>query len=65
MKVRINDKEIETSASSVAQLAIELQLPERGVAIAIDNTMVARTDWTSTPITDGANIVIVKAFCGG
>lgn len=65
MKVKINDKEIETSASSVAQLAIELQLPERGVAIAIDNTMVARTDWTSTPITDGANIVIVKAFCGG
>ena len=65
MKVKINDKEIETSASSVAQLTIELQLPERGVAIAIDNTMVARTDWTSTPITDGANIVIVKAFCGG
>ena len=65
MKVKINDKEIETSASSVAQLAIELQLPEHGVAIAIDNTMVARTDWPSTPITDGANIVIVKAFCGG
>lgn len=65
MKVKINDKEIETSASSVAQLAIELQLPERGVAIAIDNTMVARTDWPSTPITDGVSIVIVKAFCGG
>ena len=65
MKVTINNKEKETNARNVAQLAAELQLPEKGVAVAIDNKLAARTEWDSTPITEAASIVIIKAFCGG
>lgn len=65
MKVTINNKETETNAQNVAQLAAELQLPEKGIAVAIDNKLAARTEWDSTPITEGASIVIIKAFCGG
>lgn len=65
MKVNINNKETETAARSVAELAEELQLPAKGVAVAIDNKLVARNDWSTTPVGEGDNIVIIKAFCGG
>ena len=64
MKVNINNKETETQALNVKQLAEELNLPAKGVAIAISNSMVPRNDWEQTPIAEGADIVI-KAFCGG
>ncbi len=65
MKVNINNKETETQALNVRHLAEELKLPATGVAVAISNVMVPRDEWDSTPITEGADIVIVKAFCGG
>lgn len=65
MKVNINNKETETQALNVKQLAEELNLPAKGVAIAISNSMVLRNDWEQTSITEGADIVIIKAFCGG
>ena len=65
MKVNINNKETETQAKTVKELANELNLPATGVAIAISNNMVSRDAWDTTPIIEGADIVIVKAFCGG
>ncbi len=65
MKVNINNKETETQALDVKQLAEEMNLPATGVAVAISNKMVPRDKWSSTPITEGADIVIIKAFCGG
>ena len=65
MKVTINNKETETQALNVKQLAEELNLPATGVAVAISNTMVPRDEWTRTQILEGADIVIIKAFCGG
>lgn len=65
MKVNINNKETETQALNVKQLAEELNLPAKGVAIAISNSMVPRNDWEQKPIAEGADIVIIKAFCGG
>lgn len=65
MKVNINNKETETHAANVQQLAKELQLPDTGVAIAVSNQMVPRAKWEETPVKEGASIVIVKAFCGG
>ncbi len=65
MKVTINNKETETQAHNVKQLADELMLPGTGVAVAISNKMVPRDEWERTPVTAGADIVIIKAFCGG
>ena len=62
MKVNINNKETETQALNVKQLAEELNLPAKGVAIAISNSMVPRNDWEQKPIAEGADIVIIKAF---
>ena len=65
MKVTINNKETETQAKTIMELAQELDLPAAGVAVAISNEMVPRDEWENTLITEGADIVIVKAFCGG
>ena len=37
MKVTINNKQHETQAVNLYELAAQLQLPQNGVAIAIDN----------------------------
>ena len=63
MKVTINNKETETQAKTIRELAQELDLPATGVAIS--NEMVPRDEWENTIIAEGADIVIVKAFCGG
>lgn len=65
MKLRINNKDTETAAQNVLALAQELSLPEKGVALAIDNKMVPRAQWADTPLAEGANVVIIKAACGG
>lgn len=65
MKITINNKETETQAKTVKELATELNLPATGVAVAISNVMVPRDEWSTQTITEGADIVIVKAFCGG
>ena len=56
MKVNINNKETETQALNVKQLAEELNLPAKGVAIAISNSMVPRDEWEQTSIAEGAEI---------
>lgn len=65
MKIQVNNKETETSALNVATLAEELALPERGVAIAVNNCMVPRDAWTEFGLHEGDQVVIIKAACGG
>lgn len=65
MNILINNKAVSTEAKNLAELALELTLPERGVAVALSNKMVPRTEWATTVLTEGANIVIIKAVCGG
>ena len=42
-----------------------MNLPEQGVAIAIDNKMIPRAEWSEQSLHEGENIVIIKAACGG
>lgn len=65
MNIKINNKETEVKATSLQELATEIALPEKGVAVAVNNRMVTRVDWNHTAINDGDNIVVIKAVCGG
>lgn len=65
MNIKINKKETEVKATSLQELATEISLPEKGVAVAVNNRMVTRADWNHTAINDGDNIVVIKAVCGG
>ena len=65
MTISINNKQHETQASTISELATQLQLPPKGVAIAIDNQLKPRGSWGDVAIQEGASITIIKAACGG
>ncbi|MBR2249401.1 MAG: sulfur carrier protein ThiS [Prevotella sp.] len=65
MEIAINGKKTETSARSIQELAEELSLPERGVAIAIAQRMIPHSEWAATTLQENDSIVIIKAACGG
>lgn len=65
MNVTVNNKTVETGASTLKELAIQLELPEKGVAIAVSNKMVPRSEWENFAITEGVSIIVIRASCGG
>lgn len=65
MNILINNNRVETAAHTVADLAAERSLPGAGVAVAVNNRMVPRTDWAATTLCENDSVVIIKAACGG
>lgn len=65
MKVKVNNKEVETQAHNLFQLSGQLQLPAKGVAMAVNQNMVPRTEWPDFELKEGMDIIIIKAVCGG
>lgn len=66
MKVRVNDKEVElTDASTLTQLTEQLELPSVGIAVAVNNKMIPRTEWNGFVLHESDNLIIIQAACGG
>lgn len=66
MKIFVNNKEVEiTRQSTITQLTRSLQLPDKGVAIAVNNKMTPKTEWDDYTLQENDHIVIIKAACGG
>ena len=65
--LRVNGRERELSASRVEELLHELGCPaeRQGVAVALNGTVVPRSEWPSRPLRDGDEIEIVGAVQGG
>lgn len=64
--LKINGEEHQYDATPT----IEQVITERGaaltnVAVAVGGKMVTRTEWQSTELHDGDNIIIIKASYGG
>ena len=66
MKVLVNNKETELAQeSSISDLATQLQLSSQGVAIAVNNRMIPRSEWPTHMLQANDSLVIIKAACGG
>ncbi len=65
MKLTINNQPVETKATTLLALTEELLLPATGVAVAVNNRMIPRTEWESHPLTEDLKIIVIKAACGG
>lgn len=65
MNVKVNNKPVETAASTLKELAEQLELPEKGVAVAVGSKMIPRDKWAECTIADGDNIIVIRASCGG
>ena len=65
MKLRVNNKEVETWATNLSLFSQEQNLPVTGIAIAVNNRMIPRTEWDTYTLNEDDNILIIKAVCGG
>ena len=65
MIVVVNEKQVEVDEQiTVAALLKSLGFPDRGIAVALDLSMLPRSDWT-TRLFEGARLEVVTAVQGG
>ena len=65
MKVTVNDEAVEVDErTTVAALLEALGFPDKGIAVAIDWSVLPRSEW-HTALTDGAKVEVVTAVQGG
>jgi sulfur carrier protein len=65
MIVTVNDESIEVDEpTSIAALLARLGFPEKGIAVAVDWTVIPRSHWDDM-LNDGAKIEVVTAVQGG
>lgn len=67
MRIHINDTPRELFASTTLdELALSLGLAgRRGVAVAVNDTVVPRAAWPSHTLTDGDRVLVIQATQGG
>lgn len=66
MKLFVNGKEHDVAPQiSLTSLVRSLELPERGIAIAVNNHMIPRTQWDQSILNVNDKVIIIKAACGG
>lgn len=70
MKLIVNGEDRDSAAENLAALwqeetaELELSGPQ-GFAIALNGEVVRRTDWPQTPLVNGDQVEIIRAFSGG
>ena len=68
MELKINNqtKQFATDTLTV-QALLDLEIPEKqnGIALAIDNTVIPKSDWNSHLIQETDDILIISATQGG
>lgn len=65
MIVVVNEQRVEVDEEiTVAGLLGMLGFPDRGIAVAMDSSLLPRSNWATT-LSDGARIEVVTAVQGG
>jgi sulfur carrier protein len=65
MMIHLNAERLEVDdTTTVAELLQSLGYPDRGIAVALDQTVLPRSNWTTT-LCDGAQLDVVTAVQGG
>ncbi|OBH01004.1 thiamine biosynthesis protein ThiS [Mycobacterium sp. E136] len=65
MKVLVNDEAVEVDAATTVSALLErLGFPEKGIAVAVDWSVLPKSEW-DTALCDGARVEVVTAVQGG
>jgi sulfur carrier protein len=65
MRIVVNNEDLHLDEQlTVAQLVARMGFPEKGIAVAVDWSVLPRTEW-ETPLRDGARVEVVTAVQGG
>lgn len=66
MQIFLNDSPVTCAENSfLSEILTANGIPMQNIAVAIDNTVIPKTQWATTPINDGCRIMIIKAVQGG
>lgn len=65
MILTVNNQTFETEATTLSALAMEMSLPAQGVAVAVNNRMVPRAEWATYALSEGMQVLVIRAACGG
>ncbi|WP_369048891.1 sulfur carrier protein ThiS [Tenacibaculum sp. UWU-22] len=64
--IKVNDnQQTFLTTLTLQELVDKLQIQPNGIAIAINNTVVKKTDWTSKTLQDNDTVLIIKSTQGG
>ncbi len=66
MKIFLNhiEKEIEDGVT-LQRLLEDCNMYVPGIAVAVNNIVVKRADWSRCVLADGMIVTVIKAVCGG
>ena len=66
MEVFINHSPVETdAATTLAERLMQEGIAADGIAVAIANKVVPRSEWPTTRLQAGTKITVIRAVCGG
>ena len=66
MNVLVNGKPTEMDPGTTVEAVLaSLDLPDRGVAVAVDAEVVPRGEWPAHELSEGARVEILRAIQGG
>ncbi len=66
MNVLVNGKPTELEAGATVAAVLEsLELPDRGVAVAVDAEVVPPGEWPEHELNEGARVEVLRAIQGG
>ena len=66
MKLSVNRQAVEADAGeTLAGLLQRMSVPAEGVAVAVNNRVVPRSEWATTPLHEEDRITIIRAARGG
>ena len=60
-----NETEMPGKVRPVSDLHAGKEVPATGVAVAVNNKVVRKSQWDETPLKQGDRILVITAVCGG
>ncbi len=66
MNITVNNQPYQSKdALSLTQLLADLAIDNNGIAVAVNEDIVSRSQWESQNLNDGDRVIVIKATAGG
>jgi len=60
-----NNSQSINDASSIEAMVAQLNVESKGIAIAVNQTVISKSEWSNTTLKENDNLTIIKATQGG
>ena len=67
MNITVNRKPHTFDGAEISLVSVleSCAIPTKGIAVALNNHVVRKSDWQTTMLHDGDSITVIQAVCGG